>query len=116
MKQAQITVLLVKPGQNPEVLETDTGIDALSRLVGGPVGVVYPLPDTQVFAVYNEEGKWQGMEPNRLILDPASGMVWDVLAGTFLLCTSDEAGELTSLTPEQLRQYGEELDQLLPPA
>lgn len=114
--EKKITALLVEPGQKPRKVETDVDIQTLSRLVDGRVGVTYPVPDMKIFAVYNEEGKWEGQPPNRWIQDPATGQAWDLMAGTFLLCTSDEEGELASLTEEQLRQYGEELDQLMPPA
>lgn len=115
MSEKKITALLVEPGKQPRMVETDTDIQTLSRLVDGRVGVTYPLPDLKVFAVYNEEGKLNYLPPNRWILDPASGEPWDGMVGTFLLCASDAEGDLASLTEEQLRLYTEQLDQLMPP-
>ena len=76
--------------------------------------MTYPVPDMKVFAVYNEEGKLRFLPPDRWILDPVSGMEWDGMVGTFLLCTRDEEGDLASLTEKQLKYYEEELDRLMP--
>lgn len=114
MSEKKIQGLLVEPGKKPRRVETDTDIQTLSRLVDGPVGVTYPVPDMKVFAVYNEEGKLLFLPPNRWILDPATGMEWDGMVGTFLLCTHDEEGDLASLTEEQLKYYEENLDELMP--
>ena len=116
MSEKKIAALLVEPGRKPRRVETHTDLQTLSRLVDGRVGVSYPVPDTKVFAVYNEERKWEGLSPNRWIQDPATGQAWDLMVGTFLLCTSDEEGELAGLTEEQMTYYQEELDRLMPAA
>lgn len=47
--------------------------------------------------VANDEGKYNGMEPNRRYGD-------DIICGPFFIC-GDDGGEFISLTDEQVEQY-----------
>lgn len=45
MMKDKMTVLCVKPGEKPERIEIESGLDALQRAVGGYIEAVYPYED-----------------------------------------------------------------------
>lgn len=64
----KMTVLCVKPGEKPERIEIESGLDALQRAVGGYIEAVYPYEDP-VALIVNEEGKLNGLPLNRALRD-----------------------------------------------
>ena len=98
-------VLLVKPGEYPEVREIREGLESMQDLVGGLIQAIYPFPDS-VALVCNDEGKLLGMELNRALRHPESGQVYDIISGPFFLCGLGEE-DFTSLSEEQVQKYEE---------
>ena len=96
MKEKFISVLRVQPHQHPEVLMLENTLEAMQEAVGGLIDIA--ALDEQACILLNDEGKLIGLEGNRRIGS-------DVIVGDFFVCGSDEEGNLTSLTDEQLERY-----------
>ena len=71
-------------------------LEAMQEAVGGLIDIA--TLDEQVCILLNDEGKLIGLEGNRRIGN-------DVIVGDFFVCGSDEEGNLTSLTDEQMETY-----------
>ena len=104
MKEKQIKVLKVAPGQPPEPVWLDNDLTALQEAVS--IGASYRglieiinLED-DVCLVCNEEAKLIDLEPNRRL-----GR--DILCGVFYVVGQDEEGELTSLSEAAFDYYAE---------
>jgi hypothetical protein len=95
MKQAMIKILVVEPGKVPEVREIPNGLEASQKIVGGYIEIIRLHDD--VILVCNEEGKLDGLPPNRMIPEYR-----DIIMGTFFLTYDDDEGNFTSLTDEQI--------------
>lgn len=100
----RITVLVVEPGEKPYVKEIESDLKSYQREVDGYIEVIYPFEEL-VALVCNEEGKVNGLQPNRALRD-GDGRPYDIIAGTFLIVglTEDDFG---SLNEEQIRQFSE---------
>lgn len=103
-QEGPITVLVVPPQDFPYVKEIDPGLKSLQNEVDGWIEAVYPFED-QVAIICNEEGKMNGMAPNRALYDE-DGQVYDIVAGQFLVVglTEDNFG---SLTEEQIKKFSD---------
>lgn len=103
MSDNHLTILVVEPGIPPyprQILDT---LQAMQAIVGGDIEATYPYEDP-VALVCNSNGKFVGLQPNRL-LRLENGDPYDVVCGTFFL--AGLGGEnFVSLTPEQIRKYG----------
>ena len=99
-----MTILVVEPGKNPRREEIESSLEAMQRVVGGDIQIVYPFED-YVALVCNEEGKILGLPYNRLLLDDM-GVPYDFIAGTFFLCSAPPDSEsCRSLTENQLEYF-----------
>lgn len=103
-QEEPITVLIVEPEKVPYVKEIDPGLKSLQNEVDGWIEAVYPFEDP-VAIICNEEGKMNGMPPNRALYDE-DGQVYDIVAGQFLVVglTEDNFG---SLTDEQIKKFSD---------
>lgn len=103
-QEEPITVLVVEPEKVPYVKEIDPGLKSLQNEVDGWIEAVYPFEDP-VAIICNEEGKMNGMPPNRALYDE-NGQVYDIVAGQFLVVglTEDNFG---SLTDEQIKKFSD---------
>lgn len=103
-QEEPITVLVVEPEKVPFVKEIDPGLKSLQNEVDGWIEAVYPFEDP-VAIICNEEGKMNGMPPNRALYDE-DGQVYDIVAGQFLVVglTEDNFG---SLTDEQIKKFSD---------
>lgn len=100
-----MTVLIVKPGEEPYPTEIGSGLSAMQKVVGGPIEAVYPFEE-HVALVCHEEGKLSGLPLNRALRCPDTGLVYDAIAGTFFLCAAPPDSEnFTSLSQKQIRYY-----------
>ena len=90
-----LSVLKIAPGQYPQQVEIDTDLKALQQAVGGSIGASYPFEDS-VAIVYNDDGKLMGLPLNRALWDE-DGLMYDVIAGTFLVVGLGEE-DFTSLS------------------
>ena len=93
MKEEKIKCLLVEPYKLPKEIEIDNTLEAKQKIVDGLIECVY---FNDVIIICNEEGKINGMTPNR---DIGS----DIVFGPFLIVGDDyENGEFKSLTEKQI--------------
>lgn len=108
MEENTLSVLKIAPGQYPQQVEIDNDLKALQQAVGGSIGASYPFEDP-VAIVYNDDGKLMGLPLNRALWDE-DGLMYDVIAGTFLVVGLGEEDfvcrRLLSLTWLQSRQTG----------
>ena len=103
---SMLHVLVVEPGRRPRLQSIPHTLHAMQALVGGPIQAVYPFEEP-VALICNEEGKLEGLPPNRGLWDEA-GTLYDVVCGTFFLCAAPpDEGTFRSLTEEQIRHYQE---------
>lgn len=103
-----MTVVIVKPMQEPYTKEIPIGLRALQKEVGGNIQVVYPFAEP-IGLICNEEGKNEGLNLNRALYD-AENQMYDIVAGTFILAgLGDE--DFTSLPPEHIKQMTERFKQ-----
>ena len=103
MKENMITVLKIEVGEPPEIKEIPNELSGLQHEVGGLIECVY-LDDGSI-AVVNEEGKLNGMEPNRRL-----GA--DIICGPFFICGDSLDGDFASLSEEQIQKYSEKFAEI----
>ena len=103
MSDNLLTVLVVEPAKPPYVKQIPDTLQAMQEIVGGNIDATYPFEDP-VALVFNSEGKFSDLQPNRL-LRLENGDPYDVVCGTFFL--AGLGGEtFVSLTQDQLQRYG----------
>ena len=99
--QRKLKCLYVNENSLPEEIIIPNNLKSKQEKVGGYIEYTY-LPDSEDVAIIcNEEGKINGMSPNRDI-------GYDIIFGPFLIvgeCSED--GEDRSLTDEQISKYKE---------
>ncbi len=99
MLEEKIKCLLVKPYELPKEIEIDNTLEAKQKLVGGWIEQAFIPKDESIVLICNEEGKINGMKPNRDIGH-------DIIFGPFLIVGNDyENGGYKSLTSEQILNY-----------
>ena len=98
-------VIEVRPGEHPEVKEISGSLESMQEAVQGYIECVYPW-ETEVCIVCNEEGKINGMEPNRALFDENDGRLVDIIAGPFLI-VGIEGPEFRSLTQDEIEAFGQ---------
>lgn len=102
-----MTILLISPGQPPRKTTIDGTLDAMQRIVGGPIQAVYPFEEP-VALICHEEGKLLSLPLNRALRSPDTGEIYDIIAGDFFLCAAPPDSEnFESLTDDQLDRYAQ---------
>lgn len=96
-----IKVVLLKPGRPAAIIEIDSTLNSMQKIVGGYIEAVYPF-DEQVCIVCNEEGKLNGLPLNRALR--IDEKVFDIVAGTCFVCAYSD-GNFCSLSKEQQERY-----------
>ena len=102
MKQKEIKVLMVEPGEHPREVTINNDLDSLQKAVSigakcqGLIEIIGI--DERVCILCNEEGKLIGLEGNRRFGD-------DILAGVFYVVGEDGCGNLTSLPDAEMEKY-----------
>ena len=92
-KENTIKILKIEVGSPPIVKEITNELESLQAEVGG---LIQPLNiGCGCMAVVNEEGKINGMKPNRWLGDD------DIICGPFFIC-GDDGENFTSLTDRQI--------------
>lgn len=104
-KIEQISVLLVEPGKHPEIIKIDNALRAMQQVVEGLIEVYQPFEDNAI-VICNEEGKFNGMYPNRAIYS-GDGRMEDVIFGPFFICSESEDGDFKSLSDDLMKKYKE---------
>lgn len=93
-------VVIVEPQKKPTVQNIDDGLEAMQKIVGGTIQVIYPFAEP-IALICNDEGKFLNLPLNRALRDNA-GCVYDIVAGTFFLCAAPpDSDNFASLTEEQ---------------
>ena len=90
-------------GETPAVENIDDSLKGLQDLVGGYIECVYPF-DKEYILVCNEEGKINGLEPNRVVHG-------DPICGNFFVIKDGEDGEFADVDEADF----EEIDSVLNP-
>ena len=106
MKEETIKVIMLQPGKLAKTVEIDASLEGMQQAVGG--GLIEPVYifDEEVCLVCNEEGKINGMRPNRALYDEGHEMI-DIICGPAFIC--DCSGEnFGSLSDAQLEKYGKQ--------
>lgn len=96
MKENKIKVLSIAPGQPPNVKEIGNDLHSLQAEVDGPIECI-SFPNGCA-AVCNEEGKLNGMPPNRRL-----GA--DIICGPFFVCDTTRSGDFSSLSKSNIAEY-----------
>lgn len=99
--QRKLRALLVKENKLPEEVEISNNLKSLQKAVKGLIEYYYIPEMEDAVIICNEEGKINGMGPNREV-----GR--DIIFGPFLIVGDDpEIGENRSLTDDQISKYKE---------
>ncbi|WP_405356302.1 DUF3846 domain-containing protein [Ruminococcus sp.] len=96
-------VIIVEPFTNPYTKEIKGDLKSMQAIVGGYIEAVYPFDDPDVALVCNEEGKLEGLTPNRFLLNRNNG-VCDFICGDFFLCYAPADSENFESMPDNLIQ------------
>lgn len=100
-------ILRVDPGLYPQEAEINGSLESMQQLVGGLIQVLYPFRDAEVALICNDEGKLLGLPFNRALRDER-GATYDVVAGTFFLCSASwDSDTFGSLSEDQVQEYME---------
>lgn len=98
-------VILVEPQKKPTVIELEPTLSAMQNAVGGYMQAIYPFEEPLAL-VCHEEGKLLNLPLNRALYSPDTGECYDVIAGTFFLCSAPaDSDSFESLTEEQITHY-----------
>ncbi len=84
-------------------MEFEEGYRQLQKLVEGTFEMPYLFEDVDV--VINDEGKINGMLPNRFLF--LEGRLVDILFGNIVIVDSDREGNTISLSEEKRKHYEE---------
>ena len=103
-KEETIRVVLLEPHQMARTVEVKNTLEGLQALVKGDIEPFYPFEEEVCF-ICNDEGKINGMEPNRAIYDDDHNMI-DVLFGPGFICGCG-GEDFGSLSDEQIEKYTE---------
>ena len=100
-----IRVVYCEPGRLARTIEIGTELADLQRAVSGLIEPYYPFEEP-VCIVCNDEGKFNGMRPNRAVRNE-DGRIEDIIFGPFFICDCSTEN-FGSLTEEQLKRYSEQ--------
>ena len=107
MNDSKIKVLLVEPEKYPKEIVIDDSLEAMQEVVGGDIEEYMPFED-EVAIICNEEGKVNGLTPNRAVYDEHSREMQDVICGKFFIVYAPfEAEKFQSLPPDLAEKYRE---------
>ena len=97
-------VLIIEPGQKPEVREINGSLESMQEIVGGLIQAIYPY-EQPVALVANDAGKVLGLPPNRGLRDE-DGELYDIICGTFFIIGAPAgSGSFQSLTDGQIQYF-----------
>jgi hypothetical protein len=96
MEIEKLKCLLVRPNELPVEIEIEDKLEEYQKLVGGYIETTYIQNVDDVVLICNDEGKINGMNPNRDIGH-------DIIFGPFLIIGDDyENAGFKSLTENQI--------------
>ena len=98
-------VIIVEPYKEPYEKEINGKLKTLQGFVGGLIQVLYPFEDEHIALICNDEGKLLGLPLNRALRNKR-GEIYDIVSGTFLICSAPPDSEnFESLSDEQIQKY-----------
>ena len=98
-------VIIIKPFTNPYVANIKGDLESMQKIVGGYIEAVYPFGDPEIALICNEEGKLEGLTPNRFLLDRNSG-ICDFICGDFFLCSAPfDSENFESMPDDMIQKY-----------
>ena len=103
----KLKVLYIEPMKTPRIVEIDGDLGSMQNLVGGYIEEYMPFED-EIAIVCNDEGKINGLEPNRGIFDK-EGELQDIICGPFFICYAPVESEKYLPLPDNLRKKYEEM-------
>ena len=94
MKTDSIRVVVVEPEKAPEIRIIANELQELQSIVKGYIEIFYlgTTLEGKIYGVCNEEGKLQGLEPNRLIVN-----MQDWICGPFLIAIVNDEGDFIDM-------------------
>ena len=103
----KLSVLLVEPNKYPKMIEIDDTLEAMQAVVEGDIEEYMPFED-EVAIICNEEGKVQGLPPNRAIYGESSREMQDIICGKFFIAYAPfDSEKFQSLPPDLAEKYRE---------
>lgn len=106
IEETKISVLLIEPNKYPKMIEIADTLEAMQAVVGGDIEEYMPFDD-EVAIVCNEEGKYNGMMPNRAVYADDKEMM-DIIFGKFFVCYAPmESEKFLSLPNDLAKKYEE---------
>ena len=91
----KLKVLYIEPMKTPKIVEIDGDLESMQF-------------EDEVAIVCNDEGKINGLEPNRGIFDK-EGELQDIICGSFFICYAPVESEKYLSLPDNLRKKYEEM-------
>lgn len=106
-----IKALKIMPYKAPELVEIHQDLVSLQAEVEGYIEAYYPFPEN-VCVICNEEGKMNGMLPNRAIYDPDDeDRILDIVFGPMLIVgINDNDEDFRSLTDNEAASFLEKFE------
>lgn len=100
-------VLVIEPMKTPYIKHIIGSLKSMQKIVGGTIQAIYPFDDPEIALICNDDGKLMNLPLNRALYDK-NGKLFDIIAGTFFLCSAPADSEnFESLTDEQLKENTE---------
>lgn len=85
-----IRVVLVEPGKPARIADIEASLNGYYRAIAADtIQAVYPFEEP-VCLIMDDEGKLKGSALNRALRDSDTGDVYDIVAGTFFVCSCKE--------------------------
>lgn len=98
-------VIIIKPFTNPYIANIKGDLESMQAVVGGYIEAVYPFDDQEIALICNEEGKLEGLTPNRFLLNRNNG-ICDFICGDFFLCSAPIGSEnFESMLDDLIQKY-----------
>ena len=88
-------VLIYRVGKEPSVEDIEMTLEGQQAVVEGLIEYVYPFDDYDLALVCNEEGKINGLQPNKVVCD-------DVICGNFFVTRVTPKGENADITEKDI--------------
>ena len=99
-----IRVVLVEPGKQARIADIEASLEGYYRAIGADtIQAAYPFEE-EVCIICDDEGKLTGRQLNRALRYEDTKEIYDIVAGTFFVCSCKET-HYTSLNTEQQRRY-----------
>lgn len=107
LQENTIRVVLVEPGKQARIADIEGSLEGYYRAIGADtIQAVYPYEE-EVCIICDDEGKLTGRPLNRALRDEDTKEIYDIIVGTFFVCSCKEP-HYTSLSTDQQRRYLEQ--------